>query len=234
MRLTQKRRPGSRRGVTLVEIMVATAILSVVAGMIWVSFDQGSRAINAVEASQDRYHEAHVALSIISRDLASAFLSKHVNMEHPAAEYLFVGEDRSPIDRLDFVTFSHTRRTRDVHESDQAEIGYYGAPDQTDARVMNLIRRVDTIIDDEPLRGGKRLILARNVVGFELSYYDRQQDQWVEVWDTTQATSGYPDQLPDQVRILLTLKDERGEDLAFATQTPIHLHKALLFGRKAM
>ena len=219
---------------TLVEIMVATAILSVVSVMIWASFDQGSRATRAVEASQDRYHEAQVALSIITRDLASAYLSKHVNPEDPHAVYAFMGVDRSPIDRLDFVSFSHRRRLRDVHESDQCEIGYYGAPDPVDGSVMNLVRRVSPLIDEHPDRGGRRLVLVRDVVAFELAYYDREQESWVEAWDTTQATTGQPDRLPDQVRILLTLRDERGQELSFTTQTPIHIRDALLFGRRSM
>ena len=76
-------------GLTLVEIMVATAILATITAMIWVSFDQGARAVRAVEHSQDRYHEAEVALSVISRDLASAYLTKHVNPAEPVAEYVW-------------------------------------------------------------------------------------------------------------------------------------------------
>ncbi len=227
-------RGGGRRGITLVEIMVATAILSMVAAMVWGSFDQGSRSTRAVEASQDRYHEAQVALSIITRDLASAYISKHVNPMEPHAVYAFMGVDRSPVDRLDFVSFSHRRRVRDSHESDQCEVGYYGAPDEEDGSIMNLVRRESPVIDEEPDRGGRRLVLVRDVVELDLSYYDRDQDEWVDSWDTTQATTGHPDRLPDQVRILLTLRDERGRELAFTTQTPIHLHEALLFGRRAM
>jgi general secretion pathway protein J len=218
----------------LVEVMVATAILSIVSAMVWISFDTGSRSTRAVEASQDRYHEAQVALSIISRDLASAYLSKHVNPQEPHAVYAFIGEDRGPLDRLDFTSFTHRRRIRDSHESDQCEVGYYPAPDEEDSRRTNLIRRESPIIDEEPQEGGRRLVLVRNVTEFELTYYDRQQEEWVETWDTTQATTGYPDQLPDQVRILLTLRDERDRELTFTTQTPIHLHKALLFGRRSM
>ena len=58
--------------------------------------------------------------------------------------------------------------------------------------------------------------------------------RWVEQWDTTEATTGYPDQLPDQVRILLTLREGEENSLTLTTQTPIHLRKALLFGRRSM
>lgn len=222
------------RGLTLMEIMVATAILSMVSAMIWVSFDQGARATQQVEASQERYHEAQVAISIIARDLASAYLSKHVNPTEPVAEYAFMGQDNSPIDRLDFVSFSHQRTIRDSHESDQCEIGYYGARDNEDPSVTNLIRRVSPIIDDELDRGGRRLILARNVTEFDLSYYDRTQDAWVEEWDTTQASTGHPDELPDQVRIVLKIWESPENELTITTQAPIHLRKALLFGRRSM
>jgi general secretion pathway protein J len=219
---------------TLVEIMVATAILSMITAMIWISFDQGNRAIRVVERSQDRYHEAEIALSVISRDLASAYLTKHINPAEPTAVYVFSGEDRRPVDRLNFVSFSHRRTIRDSHESDQCEIGYYGAPDPDDVHVTNLIRRVSPVIDDEPERGGQRLILVRDVVEFDLSYYQREQEEWVEEWDTTQATTGQPDRLPDQVRILLTVHEGEDHELTFTTQVPIHLRESLLFGRRQM
>jgi general secretion pathway protein J len=214
------------------EIMVASAILSVVSAMIWVSFEQGTRTSREVEASQDRYHEAQVALSVISRDLASAFLTKHVNPTEPVAEYAFKGLDRRPIDRLDFVSFSYQRTVRDSHESDQCEVGYYGSRDLEDPDVTNLVRRVSPIIDGELERGGRRLVLVRDVVEFDVTYYERDQDEWLEEWDTTQVTTGRPDQLPDQVRILLTLRQGESQELTFTTQVPIHLRQALLFGRR--
>jgi general secretion pathway protein J len=226
-------RAGSRRGVTLIEIMVATAILSMVSAMIWASFDQGARVTRQVEASQDQYHEAQVALSVITRDLASAFLSKHVNPTEPMAVYSFVGESEGRADRLDFDSFSHRRTVRDSHESDQCEVGYYGASDLEDPSLTNLVRRESPIIDDEPREGGRRLILVRDVVEFDVTYYDREQDTWEESWDSTQATTGQPDRLPDQVRILLTVRDG-DQELTFTTQVPIHLHEALLFGRRQM
>ncbi len=229
-----RRRSRARSGMTLVEIMVATAILSVITAMIWVSFSQGNRAIRQVEASQDRYHEAEVALSVIARDLASAYLTKHINPTEPVAVYVFSAEERSPIDRLSFVSFAHRRTIRDSHESDQCEIGYYGAPDPDDVSVTNLIRRVDPLIDDEPTRGGRRLILVRDVIEFDLSFYERTQEEWLEEWDTTEATTGQPDRLPDQVRVLLTLREGEDRELTFTTQVPIHLHEALLFGRRQM
>jgi general secretion pathway protein J len=227
-------RLGARPGVTLIEIMVATVILSMVSAMIWVSFDQGARATRQVEASQNQYHEAQVALSVISRDLSSAFLSKHVNPAEPTAEYVFIGENESRVDRLDFVSFSHRRTVRDSHESDQCEIGYYGSSDLEDASITNLVRRESPIIDDEPLEGGKRQVLVHDVLEFDVTYYDRDQDEWVELWDTTQATSGHPDRLPDQVRVLLTVRESGDQELTFTTQFPIHLHEALLFGRREM
>jgi len=234
MRRFGEGRRGASRGMTLIEIMVASAILAIITAMIWVSFDQGNRAIKAVEASQDQYHEAEIALSVIARDLASAYLTRHINPSNPVAEYVFAAEDRSPIDTLNFVSFAHRRTVRDSHESDQCEVGYYGAADPDDASVTNLIRRESPIIDDEPTRGGHRLILARNVVEFDLSFYEREQQDWVDEWDTTQASTGHPDRLPDQVRILLTVREGRDQDLTFTTQVPIHLHEALLFGRRQM
>lgn len=233
-RRIHQRRASFQRGLTLMEILVATAIVAIVAGMIWTSFDVGPRAVHEVEYSQDRYHEAQIALSVISRDLASAYLTKHVNPTDPVSEYVFSAEDRSPIDQLNFVSFSHRRTIRDSHESDQCEVGYYGAPDPEDGSVTNLIRRVSPIIDDEPTRGGQRLILVRDIVEFDLSFYERTQEEWLDEWDTTQATTGQPDRLPDQVRILLSLREDRDRELTVTTQVPIHLREALLFGRSQM
>ena len=68
--------------------------------------------------------------------------------------------------------------------------------------------------------GGDALVAARHLKSW-----------WLRV---SVVLTGHPDKLPDQVRILLTLRDERGRELSFTTQTPIYLHEALLFGRRAM
>ena len=66
----------------------------------------------------------------------------------------FVGQNSTPFDRVDFTAFAHRRTERDAHESDQAEVGYFVVADPDVPDKMDLVRREQTPIDIDPLKGG--------------------------------------------------------------------------------
>ena len=110
------------RGMTMIEIMVAIAILAMVAVLIHGVIDSLSRGRKGEGMRAERAHEGREAMQRIVRDLSGAFLSMHV----PSIPALmtertaFVGKSQLPYDRLDFTSFAHLRTERDSHESDQA------------------------------------------------------------------------------------------------------------------
>ncbi len=212
---------------TLIEILVAVVMLSMIGITIATATSQTTRTRDIITASHDRFHQVRVAFDFLSRDFSSAFLSKHRATVEPTHDTIFIGQNSGDEDRIDFASFTHQRRYLDVDESDQCEVGYFLADDPDEHDQMNLVRRESPILDLEPLEGGQYLILVEDVVAFDLQYFDLAMNEWQDEWDTTEAT-GESDILPQQVRIKLVVHDRRGEEVVYGTQlgvpmrTPIY------------
>jgi general secretion pathway protein J len=220
------------RGMTMIEIMVAIAILAMVAVLIHGVIDSLSRGRKGEGMRAERAHEGREAMQRIVRDLSGAYLSMHV----PSIPALmtertaFVGKSQLPYDRLDFTSFAHLRTERDSHESDQAEVGYFVVKDPDVPEKMDLVRREQTPIDYEPLKGGIVNVVAEDVEKFDVRFLDPQTSQWVETWDSMQVT-GQPNRLPFEVDITLVLKGVGGgAPYSYTTKMFIPIQSPLTFG----
>lgn len=123
--MTASRRADRRvgaSGLTLIEVMVAVAVLSMVSMTIWAATSQTARTRDIVEESHDRLHQVRIAFDMLSRDLNSAFLSMHRSPIEATHDTIFIAQDLGEEDRLDFASFTHQRRYLDVNETDQCEV----------------------------------------------------------------------------------------------------------------
>lgn len=220
------------RGMTLIEVVVAIGILAMVAVLIHGVIDSLSRGKKAEAMRNDRAHQGREAIERMVRDLSSAYLSLHV----PAVPALvtgktaFVGRTSTPYDRLDFTAFAHRRTDRDAHESDQAEVGYFVVADPDVSDKMDLVRREQTPIDVDPLKGGIVDAVAEDVSEFHVRYFDPMNSQWVDSWDSTQI-SGQPNRLPLEISIRLVLKGVGGGPAyTFVTKAFVPIQQPLSFG----
>ena len=220
------------RGMTLIELMVAVGVMAMVAVLIHGVIDSLSRGRKVEGLRAERAHEGREALQRMVRDLCGAYLSTHV----PSVPALmtertaFVGKSSNPYDRLDFTSFAHLRTERDAHESDQAEVGYFVVADPEVADKMDLVRREQTPIDYEPLKGGVVNVVAENVAKFDVRFFDPMTAQWVETWDTMQVT-GQPNRLPLEVEITLVLKGiGEGPPYSYTTKVFLPIQTPLAFG----
>jgi general secretion pathway protein J len=217
-------------GMTLIEVMLAISILGMISVMVWGGFAQTARNRARIEADLDRHHVVHAALERMAREISMAYVSSQLNAS-PSLQVVrtaFVGTDRGDEDRLDFTSFSHERRFRNSHESDQNEISYFIARDPEERSSRVLVRREQHRIDDDPTRGGATQILVHDVEGLEIEYFDPTTSLWTRSWNTQQA-AGQPNRLPAQVKIAITIPDwrRRRGTLRFGTRTSIALQYGL-------
>ena len=220
------------RGMTMIEVMVAIAVLAGIAVTIhgvMVSLSNGKKA-EGMRA--DRAHEGREAMQRMVRDFSAAYLSMHV----PQIQALmtnrtaFVAKSSTPFDRIDFTAFAHQRTERDSHESDQAEVGYFVVKDPDVADKMDLVRREQTPIDYEPLKGGTVNVVCEDVEQFDLRFFDPMTGLWVETWDTQQI-SGQPNRLPLEVEITLVLKAVgNAPSITYRTKVFLPISQPLSFG----
>lgn len=219
------------RGVTLLEILVAVAILAMVSVLIYGAFDGMSRAKRGVGEVNQRFREGRLAIRRLAREIPSAFLSAHqpLNQSLIVRETLFVGENSTPADRLDFTSFSYRRITRDAHESDQNELSYFGSRDPDVSGKTDLARREQAYIDLEADRGGSVQVLAENIDLFDLEYLDPISGMWQDRWDST-STTGQLARLPLQVKVTLVLLDgPAGRSIPFVARIPLAMQTPLSF-----
>jgi general secretion pathway protein J len=226
-----------RLGFTLIELLVAIAVLSMISILIYSAFSGMKRSREGIQRVSDRYREGRIAMSRITRELQAAYVSAHMPIDQSivVVKTAFIGKRGTPADRIDFASFANVRIDRDAHESDQAEISYFGEPDPKKQGTTHLVRRVSSRIDLKPDRGGRTEVLATDIDLFDLQYLDPLTGQWTETWDTTQAT-GQLNRLPMQVRILLVLNEGkraaegRGrKPIRMQTTVVIPIQKALTF-----
>jgi general secretion pathway protein J len=232
-----KRRPKIRarpalRGMTLLEVLVSLAILAMISLLIYGAFDSMSRGRKGENMRSERARQGRSALLRMTHELSAAFLSLH---NPPVLAMLtrvtvFIGQNSTPFDRIDFASFAHRRIVRDSHESDQAEVGYFASEDSEVSGKTDLARREQTPIDMDPLRGGVVNVLAENIESFDIRYLDPLTGTWGESWDSSQ-TFGQFNRLPLELRISLTMKGVPGtESTVFMTKIMMPMLKPLAFG----
>ena len=153
-----------RSGMTIIEAMVAIAILAIVMALVWGGFSQTAKNKQLAQDRVDRSHVIRAALERMTRELAAAYVSAQINEDQSliVMKTCFVGTDRGSRDRLDFTSFSHRRLYRDAHESDQNEISYFLArhPERRETQV--LARREQNRIDEDPRRGGRVEVMVED------------------------------------------------------------------------
>jgi general secretion pathway protein J len=220
------------RGMTMIEVIVAISILAMIAVLIHGVVDSLSRGKKGEGMRAERAHAGREALQHIVRDLSAAYLSSHLpaNQALMVGRTAFVGRSSSQADRIDFAAFAHRRTERDTHESDQAEVGYFALNDPDVPGKVDLLRREQTPIDLDPLRGGVTNVLAEDIEEFHLRYLDPSTGRWLDTWDTTQI-SGQPNRLPLAVDIRLVLKGVGdGPRYEYATKVFLPIQQPLAFG----
>ena len=67
----------SRRGFTLLEVMIAIAVLSMIGAITFKSFDAANDLKRRVESAEDRDQAVRGALDRIGREVSMTFLSEH-------------------------------------------------------------------------------------------------------------------------------------------------------------
>jgi len=221
----------SRAGFTLLEVMIAVAVLGLIGGLTWKSFDAASDLKSRIERAEERDQTVRGAMNRIAREVSMAFLSEHYDRkrfrERPTR---FVIKDGRREADLTFTSFGNERLAIDAKEGDQALFEYKLGPDPEVSGRRNLYRRVKPILDEDPDRGGQTAVLAEDVVAFSVEAWDAKDRAWRPEWDTNSPQqSGGPILMPSRVRISLTVKDEQGKDRLYTTQSNIMLLQSLDF-----
>lgn len=221
---------GTQRGLTLIEVMIAVSVLTLISMLIYGAFSAMSTGKARAAVLSERYRLGRLAMTRMSRELGEAYLSAHVAATPAltARVTAFIGTSR----RVDFNAFAHRRLVRDSHESDQCEISYFAGTDSVNTTQSNLLRREQTIIDDLPGKGGVVNVFVDDIDTFELKYFDATTGLWTDTWDSTSPNANFA-RMPFQVQLTLVMKGgPAGESIRLVTKADINMLQPLGFALK--
>ena len=216
-------------GFTLLEVLLAFAILAFITTIIWGTFSQTNIIKKRTEAVQDRSHAARVALMRLSRELEMAFLSDSENPAVQERRTMFISETQRDVDELRFSWFGRQRLRTDIPESDTSVIMYYAQTDPDDPSVTNLMRRETRRLEavDPRTIPGESYVLCPGVARLKFSFFDYKKKEWREDWSTMGADG--LQYLPTHVRIALTIYDEKGREQTYTSSARIMMTERVAY-----
>ncbi len=222
-----------RRGLTLIEVMISLAVLSMLMVSVWSSFKGTIRAMDTFEVIQERYAIVRNGMLRLEAELSMTYLSFNRPLGDPAHYTLFEGRDSFESDSLTFSAFAHLRVRKDANESDQAVIQYFIEKDPEDGDRTHLYRRESRrLTGDQPEdleRFFPAYVVIEDVVAFDVKYWNNKEFEWEDEWRTT-AIDMQPDRLPERVKIRIGIQDD-DEVVYFTSQVPLLMQEKIDLGK---
>lgn len=200
------RQLGARAAFTLVEVLV---VLLIVSGIMLAM----TQLLEAARISRDTIHniqETQLAgpaiMDLIERDLRAL-----VAYDRPPDQLLriknrvILGHDA---DRIDFLSSTDsvvaTEIDRNFLRADLNEVGYMLRVNPADDEFLELYRREDFFVDEDPFEGGAYTFLHDHVKHFDIQVFeeDGRDAKPIEEWGVREDQVG----LPKRIEIRLTLE----------------------------
>ena len=170
-------------GFTLIEILVAVAILSILLAAIYSTFFLSYKAIEGMDESMVKLQEARRALDILKRELDSTFYA----VDDQSTFLRIVDRDvyGKQATRLEFTAFSPQR-------PGVSTVTYFIEDKEGK---LNLFKKVESPYRKEETEEAD-IIEDMESFGIEAKY----KDTWVKTWDT-----GINKDMPEEIRINLAI-----------------------------
>jgi general secretion pathway protein J len=199
------------KGFTLIEILIALFIFSMVVGVVFVSFREIAVSAGVVNKSNDDYEMAYGCFELIRRDLASIYITQKPFYKSPDTgsekdPFRFEGktemEGGASFPLIRFTSRCHLPVNRDNRKG-IAEIVYY--TDEIE-EYGTVLRRSDRVLfEDEFVRKKIHPVILRKIKSMTVSYYDEEGREH-DTWDSESDECGYA--TPSAVKIRVELVDD--------------------------
>lgn len=214
----------SDKGFTLLEVLLAFFIFSILFITIYSSYSGSFKTINSTEGRMELYRKAAIAMERMIEDLESGYISApEPNSFGQPAEYTqFLGEDKEmnghEADTLSFFS----RLSPLFSEADEASSGQlvsYSVVEGSNEGELTLLRSESPEFGDETdARGG--LVLADGLQAVNYTYFDGNGDAH-ESWDSDSGQFG--SKLPRMVTIELEFMNSDSPDTPLKIMTSVAL-----------
>ena len=220
-RVVSNPRLRKHRGFTLIELIIAMVLLSVVLTLLYTSFFQISTNVRKLSGQLSEQQEMRMLMKMISDDLQAAqYFTNFAEQNEGKSGIKAVMDriDKNEFTNIQFHSATFTRFYRKVpREADphMHEIAYWVELGE-DRKTLKFIRREDFFLDDDMEEGGVKVVLAEGLESFKVEFLPpgsagKVQERWETDWDSSQGTS--LERMPVALRITLAKKTEHGQEI---------------------
>jgi general secretion pathway protein J len=201
----------SKGGFTLIEILIAIFIFSIVVTTIFGSFNFVFGKIDVIEEGMDAYEMAKDSLDRMTVDLESLFILQPPAYKIPGGDdtedpFRFVGDITSvggeDVGKLRFTALAHIPLDRQPRDG-VAEITYYVTVDEDGSKILRRSDRLDFTEPPSDLSGDP--ILCDNLKNLTFTYIDTEGDE-MDTWNSDSADVDYA--TPRAIKIKLEIGNE--------------------------
>jgi general secretion pathway protein J len=185
---------GSEHGFTLVEILLAVALVAMMATLVFGSLYATTSAIDTVRTQSANEQIVRSTLRVMADELSvSAPPTKEIPWVGINALY-----DGQPADTIAFLTMGEFRGAESAKDTEMVRIVYTREGD----RLLRFARKNLYGLTDASV---EQVELANKVKGFNVRYYDKTSNLWLDEWDLARHGA------PKAILIELTLLQEKAE-----------------------
>jgi general secretion pathway protein J len=214
-----------RNGFTLLELIVAMSIFTIIAAATYSMFDSARSVSTRAEFRAQLFQTARAALQAIEEDLRGAVMPANA-----AVDTGFIstnsGSEKEAVDKLEFFTATrHTASAYDVNATDVvrggdvSKVTYWVEPDlKRPAHGLVRERPKELTPPSGPVHRDEDVQeVAPDVVYVNFRFFDN--GQWLDTWDSTQVRK-----LPKAVEVTITVRGEwRDEEILEPFMTRVYL-----------
>jgi general secretion pathway protein J len=196
------RRAAFRQGFTLIEVLLAVALSTLLMMAIYWTYFSINRSIDAATENQEVLETGRLLSELIKKDIRGI----------RAGVFPFVGKneviDGQIAGQIEFVTTAKLTGEKPALR----RIGYALISNNKDERI--LVRKESTDLNSALTSTARIFEVSRIVSGFQLEFYNGTD--WVAEWDST--ATGAP---PKQIRVIMDVVDAKGNNRRFTAEENI-------------
>ena len=205
-------------GFTLVEILIAIFILSLVMATVYVSYTGILKTSRQLGEEGDIYKMARTALERITRDLSSLQMSE--------GAYTLSAEKNKTGNRqfhaIYFWSASHLAFSETESEGRPAAIGYFVREDDGGKSFALWRSDVPGIKPDEIKQPEEGFVICKNIEAFGLTFYDAAGGE-NDLWDSSVSGGIHQGKAPASVKIELFLINPNDREKPYKFMTKVFL-----------
>ena len=216
------RRPRVYRGFTLLELLIAISLLSIVMVLLYGSVAQISSGTASLNADLANQQETRLLLRMITDDLQAATYLEGFAKGNDAKSGLLLTLDRVGADSYSIAQFHanvpvrfHRRINRQA-DPRVHEIAYWVEAAEEDPNLMVLKRREDFYVDNDMEDGGITVDIAEGIKTFQIEVLGEREishsleGDWQDNWD---SNGDVKRRIPLAVRVTLALVPAPGLEI---------------------